>query len=93
MSHDLHSGTLLLLSHNFGVISLIPKLQEANKIQHYRLICLLNVSFKIITKVATLRLNSIVDNLISPTQTAFMQGHNILEGWGPKRLMSYIGRS
>jgi hypothetical protein len=59
MFHDLHSGTLLLLSLNFGVISLIPKLQEANKIQHYRPICLLNVSFKFFTKVATLRLNSI----------------------------------
>ena len=44
------------------------------------LICLLNVSFKIFTKVATIRINSVADHLVSPTQTAFMQGRNILEG-------------
>jgi hypothetical protein len=30
MFHDLHLGTLLLFSLNFGVITLIPKVQEAN---------------------------------------------------------------
>ena len=44
------------------------------------LICLLNVSFKIFTKVATIRINSVADHLVSPTQTAFMRGRNILEG-------------
>jgi hypothetical protein len=80
MFHNLHAGTLPLFSLNFGVITLIPKTQEANRIQQYRPICLLNVSFKIFTKVATLRMNSVADNIISPTQTAFMRGRNILEG-------------
>jgi hypothetical protein len=80
MFHDLHAGTLPLFSLNFGVITLIPKTQEANRIQQYRLICLLNVSFKIFTKVAMFRINSVADNIISPTQTAFMRGRNILEG-------------
>ena len=43
-------------------------------------ICLLNVSFKIFTKVATNRLNSIADHVVRPSQTAFMQGRNILDG-------------
>jgi hypothetical protein len=38
------------------------------------------VSFKIFTKVATIRLNLIADKVVSPTQTAFMHGRNILEG-------------
>ena len=80
MFHDLHSGDLPLFSLNFGVITLLPKTREANKIQQYRPICLLNVSFKIFTKVATGRINSVPDHLISPTQTAFMCGRNILEG-------------
>ena len=50
------------------------------KIQQYRTICLLNVSFKIFTKVAAIRINSVADHLISPTQTVFMRGRNILEG-------------
>ena len=45
MFHDLHKGDLLLFSLNFGVITLLPKTQEAYKIQQYRPICLLNVSF------------------------------------------------
>ena len=54
MFHDLHNGDIPLFSPNFGVITLLPKTQEANKIQQYRPICLLNVSFKIFTKVATI---------------------------------------
>jgi hypothetical protein len=80
MFHDLHAGTLPLFSLNFGVITLIPKTQEANCIQQYRPICILNVSFKIFTKVAMFRMNSVADNIISPTQTAFMRGWNNLEG-------------
>jgi hypothetical protein len=80
MCHDLYAGDLLIFSLNFGVITLIPKAQDATRIQQYRPICLLNVSFKIFTKVATIRLNSVVDHIIKPTQTAFMRGCNILEG-------------
>ena len=80
MFQDLHQGDLPIFSLNFGVITLLPKTQEASKIQQYRPICLLNVSFKIFTKVATSRINSVADHLISPTQTAFMRGRNILEG-------------
>ena len=43
-------------------------------------ICLLNVSFKFFTKVATIRINSVADHIVSPTQTAFMRGRNILVG-------------
>ena len=40
----------------------------------------LNVSFKIFTKVGTNRLNKIAQTVVSPTQTAFMPGRNIIEG-------------
>jgi hypothetical protein len=61
-------------------IILLTKVNEAERIQQYRPICLLNVSFKIFTKVATIRLNSVADHVIRPSQTAFMQGRNILDG-------------
>jgi hypothetical protein len=51
MFRDFHGGNLDPFSLNFGVISLIPKLQEVKMIQQYRPICMLNVSFKIFTKV------------------------------------------
>ena len=76
----LHVGQLELFRLNFGEIILLPKVNEAERIQQFRPICLLNVSFKIFTKVATIRLNSVADHVVRPSQTAFMQGRNILDG-------------
>jgi hypothetical protein len=75
----LHAGQLELFHLNFDKIILLPKINEADRIQQYRPICLLNVSFKIFTKVATIRLNTVADHVIRPSQTAFMQGSNILD--------------
>jgi hypothetical protein len=75
-----YTGDLSLFNLNFGVITLIPKVQEANVIQKFRPICLLNVSFNFFSKVATIRLNYIAHKVVSPTQTTFMHGQNILEG-------------
>jgi hypothetical protein len=78
--HGLFIGDLPLFSLNFGVIMLIPKVQDITQIQQYRPICLLNVSFKIFIKVATIRLNSVPNHIIQPSQIAFLRGCNILEG-------------
>jgi hypothetical protein len=80
MFNQLHSGDLQLFKLNFGVITLLPKKENAIQIQQYRPICLLNVSFKIFTKVATIRANTVAEKVISPTQSAFMPGRHILEG-------------
>ena len=80
MFNPLHDGQLELFRLNFGEIILLPKIKDAERIQQYRPICLLNVSFKIFTKVATIRLNTVADHVVRPTQTAFMQGRNILDG-------------
>src|SRR6266508_3916217 len=80
MFDSLHAGQLDLFRLNFGEIILLPKINDAERIQQYRPICLLNVSFKIFTKAATIRLNSVVDHVVRSTQMAFMQGRNILDG-------------
>jgi len=77
---DFHKGELPLHSLNFGTIILIPKSKEAKQIQQYRPICLLNVSFKIFTKVATNRIVKIAQRIIKPSQTTFLPGRNIMEG-------------
>jgi hypothetical protein len=78
--HEFHQGSLPLSSLNFGTIILLPKCSEASKIQQYKPICLLNVSFKIFTKVLTNRLSSVAHKVIQPTQTTFIPGGNIMEG-------------
>ncbi|WVZ49806.1 hypothetical protein U9M48_001132 [Paspalum notatum var. saurae] len=77
---EFHKGDLALNRLNFGNIILIPKVGDANKIQQYRPICLLNVSFKIFTKVATNRITKVAHNIIRPSQMAFLPRRNIMEG-------------
>jgi hypothetical protein len=78
--HDLHREALDLYSLNFGIITLIPKIQNATKIQQYRPICVLNVSFKIFTKVGTNRLNKVAKMVVSPMQTAFIYAREEYHG-------------
>lgn len=65
---------------NFGVITLLPKMDAELQIQEYRPICLLNVSLKLLTKVATNMIGLVTDKFIKQTQTTFMSWHNIMEG-------------
>lgn len=75
-----NKGELPLFSLNFGTIILLPKCKDAMSIQQYRPICLLNVSFKIFTKVFTNRVSGVASKVIGPYQTAFVTGRNIIEG-------------
>ena len=77
---EFHRSSLPLHSTNFGTIILLPKSKDAKQIQQYRPICLLNVSFKIFTMVATNRIVKVAQKIIKPTQTAFLLGRNIMEG-------------
>ena len=52
MFKQLHSGDLPLFRLNFGVITLLPKREDVSRIEQYRPICLLNVSFKFLLKSA-----------------------------------------
>ena len=80
MFHDLFAGRLQLFHLNFGTITLLPKKTDALRIEQFRPICLLNVSFKIFTKVGTNRLTQIAHSVVQQSQTAFMPDRNILEG-------------
>jgi hypothetical protein len=78
--HDWHSGNLNLYRLNFGMIILLQKIVDADVIQKYRPICLLQVLYKLITKVATPRVEPYMGKLISSCQTAFIKGRNIMDG-------------
>jgi hypothetical protein len=80
MFRDFHTGNLPLFCLNFGKITLLPKEKEVKRIQQYRPICMLNVSFKIFTKVLANRLTSVARRVTKPSQSAFVPGRYILEG-------------
>ncbi|KAK1570145.1 hypothetical protein QYE76_027234 [Lolium multiflorum] len=78
--HDLHAHKIDLASINYGVITLIPKGDDADRIQKFRPICLLQVLFKIITKTLTIRVTPVMEKLLSNHQTAFIKGRYITDG-------------
>jgi hypothetical protein len=80
MFQDFWEGHLDIKRLNFGVITLVPKVKEANCIKQYRPICLLNVDYKCFTKVLTNRLVSVAQRVVGKNQTDFIKGRNILEG-------------
>lgn len=79
MIEDFNSNKLDLARLNYGVITLIPKVQEANNIRQYRTICVSNVIFKIFTRMMMNRMTTLVDKIISRSQSAFIKGRYILD--------------
>ena len=67
MFQDLFAGNLQLFHLNFGTITLLPKKTEPVRIEQFRPICLLNVSFKIFTKVGTNRPAQIAHSVVQPS--------------------------
>ena len=65
---------------NFGILSLLPKVQGAVCIKQYRPIALINVIFKVVAKLVASRISPVADRIISQAQTAFIKGRCILDG-------------
>jgi hypothetical protein len=77
---DFHKENADISRINYGIITLLPKVTDAARIQQFRPICLLNYLYKLITKTLTLRLEVVAEKLIHPNQTTFMKGGNIMSG-------------
>ena len=59
---------------NSTLISLIPKIPGPETLNNYRPISLCNTVYKIVSKVIVARLRLLLDQVISPFQTAFVPG-------------------
>ena len=62
----------ILKSINHTFITLIPKVQNPEKVTNFRPISLCNVIYKIISKVLANRLKPMLHSIISKTQSAFI---------------------
>ena len=70
----------LPLSHRESIITLIPKAgKPLNSLKDWRPISLLNVDFKIISSAITNRLKTVIQDVISPSQSAYIKGRFIGE--------------
>ncbi|XP_071718074.1 uncharacterized protein [Rutidosis leptorrhynchoides] len=61
-------------------ISLIPKVKNPVLITDFGPISLVGFFYKIVTKILTNRLLFVIDKIISPVQSAFISGRQILDG-------------
>ncbi|KAF5821202.1 putative RNA-directed DNA polymerase [Helianthus annuus] len=84
---------------NSSFVALIPKVVDPLTLSDFRPISLTGVISKVISKVLANRLKEVLDNLISPVQSAFIKGRNILDGplitneilsWAKKRKKSLL---
>ena len=72
-------SSILTPSERVGVISLFHKGSElaADNLNNWRPISLTNVDYKILAKVMSLRLDTVINKLIGMQQVGFMKSRNI----------------
>jgi hypothetical protein len=68
MLEGFHKSELNLSRINYGIMVLLPKIKEVANIKRYRPLCLLNVFYKLFTKVLAIRLMGVAQDVISDTQ-------------------------
>lgn len=67
----------LFLPFNRTLVTLIPKSEDAKSVRDYRPIAGCSTFYKIISKILTARLGSMMPSVISKAQAAFVPGQNI----------------
>nr|XP_027120233.1 uncharacterized protein LOC113737168 [Coffea arabica] len=73
-----HTG-ILLKTINETIISLVPKVDNPVMLANFRPISLCNVLYKSISKILANRLKKVLKHCISPSQSAFVLGQQILD--------------
>lgn len=79
MVRNFFATGVLLENINSTNIVLIPKKRNPSRLTELRPIALCNVVMKVITKVISNRLKSVLDSVISDTQSAFLPGKLITD--------------
>jgi len=77
---EFHRNGRLAKGINSTFIALIPKVESPQRLNDFRLISLVGSMYKILAKVLTNRLRSIIGSVISDNQSAFIKGRQILDG-------------
>jgi Reverse transcriptase (RNA-dependent DNA polymerase) len=77
----IHQPEQILEPLNGSYIVMIPKKKDAIEPKDYRSISVLNTVERILSKILATRLQVHMSALLQPTQTGFLKGRHILEGF------------
>lgn len=69
----------MLKSINCTTVTLVPKVTRPKFVKEFRPIACCTTHYKIIVKIITSRLKLVVDSIVGPAQSAFIEGRNILD--------------
>ena len=61
-------------------VTLIPKFDDAHEMRDYWPISMIGCIYKVVAKILANRPRRVMDGLVGETQTAFVQGRQILDG-------------
>ncbi|MFS8023979.1 putative RNA-directed DNA polymerase [Helianthus anomalus] len=76
---DFHHNGVISKGCNSSFVALILKSKDPRSLANFRPISLVGSIYKILSKVLAYRLSSVINEVISPTQSAFLGGRNILD--------------
>ncbi|GJV35595.1 RNA-directed DNA polymerase, eukaryota [Tanacetum coccineum] len=65
---------------NSSFVALIPKILDPKRVCDYRPISLIGCLYKVVTKILASRLSTVISDLISDVQSAFLPNRQILDG-------------
>ena len=77
---EFHRNGKLSKAVNSTFIALIPKVDSPQKLVDFCPIALIGCMYKVLAKVLTNRLRTVLDFVVSDTQSAFVRGKQILDG-------------
>jgi hypothetical protein len=90
---DFFSSEKILKQINHSIIALVLKSANVNSANDFQPISSCNVVYKVISKILTVRLSRALQNIIGPTQNAFLGGRNMIGNINlAQEFLRYYGR-
>lgn len=80
MVSEFWASSTLPKGSNTAYITLIPKISSPLSFKDYRPISMVGCIYKIIAKLMARRIQKVMSSIISPLQTSYIEGRQILDG-------------
>jgi len=77
---EFHRNGKLTKRVNSTFVALIPKADNPQRLNDFRLISLVGCTYKVLAKVLANRLQAVISSVVSDSQSTFIQGKHILDG-------------